>query len=1171
MSQSFSARVEQRLAKVSQGASEDLWRYREAASILVFFDYESLQPLGEVSPSSNAKTELLADCDVEYLSGGTPRWSLRTPIRQAALHRLMEKQSVEAALAANSRPETLAQKLLERLLKNYQDSARVVRARAAFGSPEENQALLQVIDWLSGVPEFEGKLPLVEEVKQRIAGEHLVEPFRQLVGANFAGRTKELHDLANYVGVHDAYSAGESAFRVVERILSLKDRPPLFIHGPGGSGKSTLIAKFILQHATVEQSSRFPYAYLDFDRAGLLAEEPITLLFDIMRQLAIQFPAVNERYLALADEWSARLSQQTSGSEEQGDAPTNLKSLRLSNREPFISEFANFVKSLQAKDQPLLLVLDTFEEIQFRSTAYTDQILNFLEELQKQVPRLRTVLSGRDDIQPKNYSLQRMTIGNFDNDAAVSYLAGRGLTDARVAQVIFNQVGGSPLVLRLAADVAKLDNVDEKGIADLDSGWLSYFHKKSIPAVLYKRILSHVYNGRVEKLAYPGLVLRVITPNVLLEVLGPACEVSIASLDDAKELVKLMKARLSTILVPASGEDEVLIHRPDMRSILLSDLKTTAETDTGIATKLTSIHINAIDYYYKFSDPAHRAEEIYHRLALRIDRKVLKERWMDGLTPFLGSSIRELPPAGQVYLAARLKLELPDELWRAAEDEDWILYASRLVDQMLALQKPFDALGVLRQRPHLWLSDGLIDVYTKVVTSVFNDYARQYEELRESQPAGGSRTGLLNSLVAEMSNTARDLSLAPSYAQQFFSEGGPGKRIVAIAIAGAHPVPEHMDLAIAAIRNALSPFEQFHALRLARKLFDQVSSAQRDALFDALQSQEGIPIHESDPSRFLIKKELLERFSQITERTLAAVVEEKDPEGWDNDGAWAQLLYAIWDKSCTPFLGTGACADVLPLGTTIAQRWAEEFDYPFSDSSNLPRVAQFVGIMKSGPFLPRLKIKAEFQDKVPDHTNPDEPHRVLGGFNLPVYITTNYDSFMFNELKRQGKNATQQCCEWHKAKDLSKTRGGGATALDPTPESPVVYHLHGYLADPMSMVLTEDDYLNFLINISEENVIPSHVEAAFGTDRAFLFIGYSLEDMSFKVLFRKFGRKMASSPGDRHIAVQLHTGEGLTEEQKRKQREFLEKLFGTQNVKIYWGEATKFLRSLRRRWEKFTP
>jgi hypothetical protein len=299
--------------------------------------------------------------------------------------------------------------------------------------------------------------------------------------------------------------------------------------------------------------------------------------------------------------------------------------------------------------------------------------------------------------------------------------------------------------------------------------------------------------------------------------------------------------------------------------------------------------------------------------------------------------------------------------------------------------------------------------------------------------------------------------------------------------------------------------------------------------------------------------------------------EEKDPEGWGTDNAWEQLLQAISNKICTPFLGAGACAGVLPLGANIAERWAKEFEYPFSDCSNLPRVAQFVGIMKSGPFVPRLRIKAEFKDKVPDHTNPDEPHRVLGELKLPVYITTNYDSFMFNELVRQGRTPTQQCCEWHKAKEISKTRVAGSTALEPTPESPVVYHLHGYLADPLSMVLTEDDYLNFLINISEENVIPAHIEAAFGTDRAFLFVGYSLEDMSFKVLFRKFGRKMPSSPGDRHVAVQLHAGQGLTEDQKRKQREFLEKLFGTQDVKIYWGKASTFLRSLRQRWAKFKP
>src|SRR6185312_15760758 len=103
-------------------------------------------------------------------------------------------------------------------------------------------------------------------------------------------------------------STPETIRRAVEQVFSIQERPPLFINGPGGCGKSTLIGKFILNHVTVEQGSRFPFAYLDFDRVGLLPEEPITLLFEIMRQLAIQFPAANEDYLSLAHDWSTRLS-----------------------------------------------------------------------------------------------------------------------------------------------------------------------------------------------------------------------------------------------------------------------------------------------------------------------------------------------------------------------------------------------------------------------------------------------------------------------------------------------------------------------------------------------------------------------------------------------------------------------------------------------------------------------------------------------------------------------------------------------------------------------------------------------------------------------------------------------------------------------------------------------
>jgi cellulose synthase operon protein C len=893
-STSFRARLEKR-ASAAKGASEDLWRYREAASVLAYFDYEKLQPLGEVSPDSDARTELLADCEVELSAEGASRWTLRTSIRQAALQRILDGERLDAALAVNpERPATQAQELLETFLKNRdRKSARGIRIRPRFGSPEENATLYQVVSWLTGLPQLEEALPPLKEIRERIARDQLLEPFRALVDNHFAGRRNELEQLSDYVGLYDASSASEGLFRAVERIFSIQERPPLFINGPGGCGKSTLICKFILDHTTIEESSRFPFAYLDFDRVGLLPEEPITLLFEIMRQLAIQFPAASEQYVSITQNWNERLSRKVTspdGTTDDNEPVSRPKNLRPEDRTEFVNEFAEFVASLKAEEQPLLLVLDTFEEIQFRSIAFADEILDFVNELQKRVPRQRTILAGRADIQSRRYKVRKVVIGDFDKDAAISYLGARGLTDTSVAQRIYEQVGGSPLVLRLAADVAKLEKVDKSGIARLDSGWFSLFQKQSIEAVLYKRILGHVYNKRIEDIAYPGLVLRVITPAVVQEVLGPACEVAIESLDDARELVRLMKARLSTILIPAPGQDEVLIHRPDMRSILLSDLKTKAEKDKKIARKLTNIHTGAINYYSQFSDAARRAEEIYHRLALGIDRPVLASRWMDGLGAFLpSSSIRELPQASQIYLAARLELELPQESWNSAADEDWILYAARLTDDLLALQKPFDALKVLERKTHLLAEGPLRPVVIKVADAAFRDYARQYEQLRTTNPPGPRRTGLMNSLVSRISSTVHLVSPDPSCANKLFQEGnipGPlstegshageinqgnaGLRLVAIAIAEADSNPGHMDMAIAAIKNAISPFEQFHALQVARNLVEDSTAEQRRALRDALEFPVGTPIHDSDPSRRLMKDELLKLLLEIPDEAGSA-------------------------------------------------------------------------------------------------------------------------------------------------------------------------------------------------------------------------------------------------------------------------------------------------------------
>ncbi len=327
-----------------------------------------------------------------------------------------------------------------------------------------------------------------------------------------------------------------------------------------------------------------------------------------------------------------------------------------------------------------------------------------------------------------------------------------------------------------------------------------------------------------------------------------------------------------------------------------------------------------------------------------------------------------------------------------------------------------------------------------------------------------------------------------------------------------------------------------------------------------------------NPDQSLSQKEIAEvKASRPDAIGTNADDDDEEPEEWSDPGAWELLLYAISAKKCTPFLGAGASAEVLPLAKDISQRLARKYGYPFSDSGNLSRVAQFVGIMR-GATLPGLHIQAEFKDKHPEFNNPDEPHRVLAELELPIYITTNYDSFMFDELKRQGKRPIRQLCKWHTIKELSKETPVGVAPVTPTPETPVVYHLHGNFTDENSLVLTEDDYLNFLVAVSEvSTLIPSYIERALAPDRVCLFIGYSLEDMSFKVLFRKFERQIASSPGVRHVAVQLHSTKGLSDEEKRKQREFLQKLFWTRSVQIYWGKASNFLRSLREHWRAFEP
>jgi hypothetical protein len=279
---------------------------------------------------------------------------------------------------------------------------------------------------------------------------------------------------------------------------------------------------------------------------------------------------------------------------------------------------------------------------------------------------------------------------------------------------------------------------------------------------------------------------------------------------------------------------------------------------------------------------------------------------------------------------------------------------------------------------------------------------------------------------------------------------------------------------------------------------------------------------------------------------MAGVLSEKD---------WDILLRRIDAGKCTPFLGAGACHGVLPLGADIAREWARDYDYPLDDPHDLARVSQYVAVDRDDPMFPKDELAARIRAiPPPNFAEPDEPHGVLADLPLPVYVTTNYDDFMLAALNARGKKPRRELCRWN-----STVRRRFPTVFDrdysPDPSNPVVFHLHGNVALPESLVLTEDDYLDFLRIVSQSQSVVSHsqdqslrllperIEEAF-SGATLLFLGYRISDWNFRVLYRSLVSYLEIATRRGNFSVQLlPVGDTASDAQRQKVQYYLDRFF----------------------------
>ncbi|MFC4590100.1 SIR2 family NAD-dependent protein deacylase [Sphaerisporangium corydalis] len=291
-----------------------------------------------------------------------------------------------------------------------------------------------------------------------------------------------------------------------------------------------------------------------------------------------------------------------------------------------------------------------------------------------------------------------------------------------------------------------------------------------------------------------------------------------------------------------------------------------------------------------------------------------------------------------------------------------------------------------------------------------------------------------------------------------------------------------------------------------------------------------------------------------------------------DESDWRRLTRQLETGECTPFLGAGACHGTLPTGGELSRAWAAKYDYPFIDGDNLARVMQYA----AADIKDAVTLKREVCDHLlaagrPDFTRDGEIHSFLARFPIPVFLTTNYDDFLVEGLRARNKTPHPAICPWHDGLPYDRKLFERGAGLRPEVARPVVYHLHGSVERPDSLVLTEDDYLEFLVHMTaartrnNRQIMPPAILDALA-NRPLLFIGYSLQDWTFRVLFHGLISRYPAIRRRRHVSVQLpppgdHMKTGATERAKM----YLGRYFDGWDISIFWGSAQEFCGELGRR------
>lgn len=662
-----------------QTTSDDSGKLLDAAVRGTFLPSDlGIETTGNASSTPDLK-DLLAHSEV-VPSRGRQMWQLKPEVRQRVLARAQQSNALRTATALAPDPADPEGSMLRQVLNGS------VPSQLTLSTPDL-QTLAIVSNWLEGTEL--ARMPLIGDVRREIAKRELLDPFRLLVGRSLedgadgsndriVGRDNQTEALRAYVGIvppdelrHYLTRTARSLWQTVS--FSDAANEPLTVEGIGGIGKSSLIAKFILDHALF-QGLDFPFAYLDFDRATLAPREPMQLLIDVAVQFGTWFPQIETPLADLRQAFRNSIDILAANPAERSREDRTRSRLNAC-----CFSLKTIVESINQDRAPVLLVFDTFEIVQYddATVAGVRDLIEALrapkrenQELQA-VPwkNLRIVVAGRAGAPELKTSQRPITLGRLPLAATRQLIAHRNATDQ--IGLSESQIGGlarplrgSPLDVTIVMNWLKERELSERAhlldelLEDLTSdpdesdtqdGGLDGLR---VTGILVNRMIKHLRTTEIETIVDPGLVVRAITPDVIRNVMAPASGLveRPEKMPDGAEHELFRQLARERWLVSAAG-DGVLRHRPEVRLAMLHLMRRQDQRKFDNANQI------AIDYFRSraTTSDAARAETIYHLLlGGDLNIETADRFWNAAVGPLLAGAVPDLKGLAQIYLKARL-------------------------------------------------------------------------------------------------------------------------------------------------------------------------------------------------------------------------------------------------------------------------------------------------------------------------------------------------------------------------------------------------------------------------------------------------------------------------------------------------------------------------------------